>query len=113
LRHIYRWLTVTPAPEDSVSDILVLQSLFFICGTTVFVASLRFLRRYLELRHERTLSAPTDLQERLERIESGIDTMAVEVERISEANRFVAKLLAERSAAASAPRSPERVITPH
>jgi len=96
-----------------MSDILILQALFFICGTTVFVSSLRFLRRYLELKHERTLSAPSDqVQQRLERIESGIDAMAIEVERIAEGNRFVAKLLAER-AGPSVPRSPERVITPH
>ena len=36
------------------------------------------------------------LEQRLTRIEQAIDTVAVEVERISEAQRFNAKLLAER-----------------
>lgn len=35
---------------------------------------------------------------RLERIEQAIDSMAVEVERIAEGQRFVTKLLADRSA---------------
>lgn len=36
---------------------------------------------------------------RLERIEQAIDAMAVEVERVSEGQRFTTKLLSERSAA--------------
>ncbi|HMC53849.1 MAG TPA: hypothetical protein VKH19_01650 [Gemmatimonadaceae bacterium] len=97
-----------------MSDILVLQVVVLVCGTTALVASLRFLRRYLELRHERALRAPSDpTQDRLERIELNVDTMAVEMERIAEANRFVAKLLAERAGATVAPSSAGRVITPH
>jgi hypothetical protein len=38
---------------------------------------------------------------------------SLEVERISEANRFMAKLLAERAEAANTASRPERVITPH
>jgi hypothetical protein len=41
------------------------------------------------------------LDDRLERIEHAIDAMAVEVERISEGQRFTTKLLAERAPAAS------------
>lgn len=37
--------------------------------------------------------------ERLERLEHAIDAMAVEIERISEGQRFTTKLLAERSKA--------------
>ncbi len=97
-----------------MSEILAFQAILFVCGTTAFVASLRFLRRYLELRHERSLSAPTtELHERLDRIELAVEATALEVERISEANRFVAKLLADRAAPMVHPAPPERVITPH
>jgi hypothetical protein len=97
-----------------MSEILAFQAILFVCGTTAFVASLRFLRRYLELRHERSLSAPTmGLPERLDRIEVAVEATALEVERISEANRFIAKLLADRAAPAIPPVRPERVITPH
>ena len=58
-----------------------------------------------------TASAATPaIDKRLERMEQAIESVAVEVERISEAQRFTAKLLADR--AASAPQQPERVITP-
>src|SRR4051794_31858814 len=97
-----------------MGEILAFQAVLFICGTTAFVASLRFLRRYLELKHERSLQAvPNVISERLERIESAVESTALEVERISEANRFMAKLLADRSGTVSPLRSPERVITPH
>ena len=39
-----------------------------------------------------------DTSARLERIEQAIDAMAVEVERIAEGQRFVTKLLSDRSA---------------
>jgi hypothetical protein len=73
-----------------------------------------FLKRFLELRHERRLRAPDDgLAERLRRIEMTVEATALEVERVSEANRFMAKLLAERAGLVIPPARPERVITPH
>lgn len=98
-----------------MNEILSFQATFFICGTVAFVASLRFIRRFLELRHERQMRAPTDdLAERLARIESAVEATALEVERIGEANRFVAKVLGERVAPpAPLSRAPERIITPH
>jgi hypothetical protein len=38
---------------------------------------------------------PADVEQRLERIERGLDAVAIEVERISEGQRFTTKLLAE------------------
>jgi hypothetical protein len=97
-----------------MSEILAFQAILFVCGTTAFVASLRFLRRFLELKQERSLRAPADgLMERLDRIEAGIDATALEVERMAEANRFMAKLLADRSEVGRPLNKPERVITPH
>jgi hypothetical protein len=40
-----------------------------------------------------------ELHDRLARIENAIETMAVEVERISEGQRFTTRLLSERSGA--------------
>jgi len=98
-----------------MSEILTLQIVVIVCGTTAFVASLRFLRRYLELRHDqRERVGGDDLSGRVQNIERTVESTAIEVERIAEANRFVAKLLAERATTPSAPiKSPERVITPH
>ncbi len=47
-----------------------------------------------------TARVPSDVSARLERMEQAIDSIAVEVERISEGQRFTTKLLAERSGAA-------------
>ncbi|HVX39102.1 MAG TPA: hypothetical protein VHB25_05945 [Gemmatimonadaceae bacterium] len=42
---------------------------------------------------------PPDVAARLERMEQAIDSIAVEVERISEGQRFTTRLLAERGTA--------------
>ena len=44
---------------------------------------------------------PRDTTDRLQRIESAVEAMSVEVERISEGQRFVTKVLAERSSSSS------------
>ncbi len=44
-----------------------------------------------------------DLTQRLERIEQAVDSIAIEVERISEAQRFTTKLLTQGSAAPGLP----------
>ena len=48
---------------------------------------------------------PVVVTARLERMEQAIDSIAVEVERISEGQRFTTKLLSERAAASSGPGS--------
>jgi hypothetical protein len=97
-----------------MSDILVLQVVAITCGTLAFAATLGFLRRYLELRQEQRPSLPADeLATRLERIEHTVEATALEVERISEANRFLSKLLAERPGVPAPAASPAQVITPH
>jgi hypothetical protein len=57
-----------------------------------------------------------DFEARLERIEQAVDTIAIEMERIGEGQRFVTKLLAERPAQQMADPKPaqrERTVTPH
>lgn len=50
---------------------------------------------------------PADVQARLERMEHAIDSIAIEVERISEGQRFTTKLLSERADARALPRDEE------
>ncbi|MBM3908655.1 MAG: hypothetical protein FJ363_11360 [Gemmatimonadetes bacterium] len=45
-------------------------------------------------------------EQRMERMERAIDSIAIEVERISEAQRFTTKLLAERASTSPAERPP-------
>jgi hypothetical protein len=53
----------------------------------------------------------------IEHLMNAVDAIAVEVERISEAQRFTTKVLVERNENAAAVKraigTPERVITPH
>jgi hypothetical protein len=65
----------------------------------------------------RRTAAPTGaVEQRLERIEAAVDVIAVEVERIAEAQRFAARLVAERAPGGlPAPGSAAegRTVTPH
>jgi hypothetical protein len=54
-----------------------------------------------------------DISDRLGRLDGSIDAMAVEIERISEAQRFTARVLAERPAPVLPDKSRPGVITPH
>lgn len=52
--------------------------------------------RKLWMRDSARNEVTPDVEHRLDRIEQAIDAMAVEVERMSEGQRFVTKLLSER-----------------
>ena len=100
------------------NDTLFLIAIVAVVAMAGFATTLQFVRRLIELRHERQLRTPPDIfsavSQRLDRIESAVETTALEVERIAEANRFMAKLLAERSTpSVPPPPKSERVITPH
>lgn len=53
-------------------------------------------------------SVSADVTARLERMEQAIDSIAIEVERISEGQRFTTKLLADRVPAPGSPSTPDR-----
>jgi hypothetical protein len=97
-----------------MTDAAQLNGMIVVMATVAFVAALSFLRRYLEFRSARRPQAELGgLQERLERIESIVEATAIEVERISEANRFMSRLLVDSPATGAIKSKPERVITPH
>jgi hypothetical protein len=69
-------------------------------GGIVIATTAVFLTRWVRGRFGRGETARTRLlaaddSERLKRLENGIDAMAIEIERISEGQRFVTKLMAE------------------
>ena len=59
----------------------------------------RVMARRLDRRDPPAPPGLAKIEERLARLEAGVDAIAVEVERISEGQRFTTKLLAERSGA--------------
>lgn len=68
----------------------------FIMITTIVTTVIKSRERMRAMDRETLLPNTGDTSLRLERIEQAIEAMAVEVERISEGQRFVTKLLAER-----------------
>ena len=68
------------------------------CSTIVLLTAMKLISQHLAQRRLSQSSAQSDeVLRRLERIEQIVDTVAVEVERLAETNRFVTKLLAEKS----------------
>ena len=77
-------------------DILV-PIAFFICVavTAIGVPLARAFARRID-RAPSAPAVPAELAAQIERMEHAIDSIAIEVERISEGQRFTTKLLAER-----------------
>ena len=63
----------------------------------------RVLARRLDRRDSASGPALAKIEERLARLETGVDSIAVEIERISEGQRFTTKLLAERTGSVAPP----------
>jgi hypothetical protein len=86
----------------------IVPVVLFIClaATAIGLPVAKAYARRLD-RGPREPSVPAELQSRLERMEQALDSIAIEVERISEGQRFTTKLLAERSNADE--KLPERV----
>ena len=85
-------------------DIIVPLGFFLTtCVLAIGIPLVRALVRRWD-RESQMPKVPAEVAARLERMETSIDAMAIEMERISEGQRFVTKLLAERQ--------PERVPLP-
>ena len=76
-----------------------------LAAVAIFYPLMRAFARRLEGGGRRAEPIDSASAERLQRIEQAVDAMAIEIERISEGQRFTTKLLAAR---ADAPISVER-----
>ena len=65
-------------------------------GARLLLPLVRAFAKRLEQRGEGA-RIPADVTSRLERMEQAIDSIAIEVERISEAQRFTTKLLSDKT----------------
>lgn len=87
-----------PTPPDLPPE--VIEMIKIICTTIVVMALGIPIIRSFARRWERQSIAPPptspELTGRLERIEQAVDSIAIEVERISESQRFAVKLMAEQ-----------------
>jgi hypothetical protein len=77
---------------------VVIPLAIIMCGSAVMITAMGVVSRHLSLRRMSTQKVGNEeLMSRLERIEQAVETTAIEVERMAEANRFLTKLLAQKS----------------
>jgi hypothetical protein len=88
-----------PSPWDNPTVVIPVVSVVSL--TMLLPLTIAWARR-ISRRAPATSPIPSDVSTRLERIEQAIDTIAIEVERVSEGQRFVTKIMVERPASASA-----------
>lgn len=81
--------------NNNLGEFLAIMSTFIIGGVVVIRLTFAMARR-LEGKPVAT-TIPPDVTARLERIEQAVDSVAIEVERISEGQRFTTKLLNDRT----------------
>lgn len=74
---------------------LAAGTFFSLFGVAVIYAFRRWRRR--KNPRPRKDDLPSDSAQRLERLEQGMDAIAIEIERVSEGQRFVTRLLSEQS----------------
>ena len=91
-----------PLPPDlptnvyRIAEVGIISFALMIAAFPVF----GFLKALVNRRPNAQTALPSrDTTDRLQRIEAAVDAMSVEVERISEGQRFVTRVLAERSSA--------------
>ena len=100
--------------------VLALLGLFATPAAIVLGIAWWSAKRELEIRRELGFPASGPSVADTSRLEQAVDAMAVEIERITEGQRFMTRLLAERTAAERVPRertplpgAEARIITPH
>ena len=110
-------IAAPPAPPDPFLGPEQITTIYT-GGIVLLLPLVLVLARRLWIRSPRR--EPLDLENspRLQRIEQAVESIALEVERIGEAQRFTTKLLADRQADAAArmpavPRREPGTITPH
>jgi hypothetical protein len=85
-------------------DLIVIMSSMTILVTVVAIS--RLVGKWIDRRGQLNKGDRSD--ERLARIEQAVDAIAIEVERISEAQRFTTRLLAEANGAKPSAVTPTR-----
>ncbi len=75
--------------------VFIVMAVFGTLGTVLYPLA-KALATRIEGRTTSAAAMPGDIGERLDRIEHAVEAVALEVERISEGQRFVTKLMAER-----------------
>ena len=77
----------------------ILIPIIFVASIPIVALGYPIVRAFTRRLEQKPIGAsvPPDVAHRLERMEQALDSIAIEVERISEGQRFTTKLLSERS----------------
>ena len=94
--------TIPVIPRFYIAPNLFVPAVSTVTLVLLLPISIAFAKRMLR-RTTRPAPLPSEVTTRLERIEQAVDTIAIEVERISEGQRFVTKIMAERPAGEAQP----------
>jgi hypothetical protein len=107
-------VVLVPPPPPGIVDPIPVQAvdmlIFFLITVAVIVIGLPIARavgRRLDRKPYKQAVDP-GIAAQLQRIENTVESMSIEIERISEAQRYMAKLQSERGEPASLPRSDAR-----
>ena|SRR5690348_15990931 len=98
--------------EEMLVDVLVFSGLMATLFCTMKLILIAVDRRR-RVPKESSLTAIEEINQRLARMEQAMDATAIEVERISEAQRFTTKLLVEKGHQSQGEAARAKVITPH
>lgn len=97
---------VQPPPEprerDGPPEEVYVLSGMFIVAAVLFPLSVALARRIWRRGAVAAIAFPQELAERLTRVDQAIDSIAIEVERIGEGQRFVTRVMSENGRALSA-----------
>jgi len=74
---------------------IVIVAIVFSTAAAVLVPLVRAAAKRLERSGDQSLGVPLEVTQRLERIETAVESIALEVERISEGQRFVTQLMSK------------------
>jgi hypothetical protein len=101
---------IDPFANRIVSEIVPIVAILsvFVLGPFAIAMARLIWKRASNLPAPRAAVVDQATQQRLEQLQQSVDTIAIEVERISEGQRFVTKLLSERSAVGAGAAEPVR-----
>jgi multidrug efflux pump subunit AcrA (membrane-fusion protein) len=103
-------------PQIPEGAVVIAVAFFVMCAViAVGLPIARAFSRRMDRRHAATPAADSETHNRLDRIEHAVDAIAIEVERISEGQRFTTKILGEMRALPQPDPSvavPDRVAVP-
>ena len=84
------------APLVIDPEVIIVPVVFGVPGLVLLVKMYLGYRERMAERNSLALDAAREIMARLDRLEQGLDALAVETERIGEGQRFTTRLLSER-----------------